>query len=241
MRSQSSLAASFAAGFARRRPRGTRQGGFVFSASRLARRQGPAPGVTPARPLPAMLAPGPAARPAHAFLQLLLRSANATCTRRVLLCILDPANEFVAGQRRDVRPGRERSCVREQRLTQVRRELVHHSTRHDLLAHEEECKRKPRSVVKRRRARRPGPGGGDGDEIVGPAHVQDREACASPIASFVGGSRPEFHGSDGVRLDGREQTAPWPWSTRSSQDVERLRGMSVSPRDARLKDPAFRS
>ena len=51
-----------------------------------------------------MLAPGPAARPAHALLELLLRPADAPFTGLLLLGVLDPADELVARQRRDVLP-----------------------------------------------------------------------------------------------------------------------------------------
>ena len=55
----------------------------------------------PRRPLPAgalaMLAPRPAAGPALAFLQFLLGPPNASLTGGLLLGILDPADELVAG------------------------------------------------------------------------------------------------------------------------------------------------
>ncbi len=45
----------------------------------------------------AVLAPRPAAGPALAFLQLLLGAPNAALSGGLLLGILDPANELVAG------------------------------------------------------------------------------------------------------------------------------------------------
>src|SRR5437868_1305616 len=78
----------------------------------------------------AVLAPWPAAGPTLAFLQLLLGPANATFSGQFLLGILDPANELVAGQRRDVLPGIECRGVGGQRLAQVCRKLVHHPTGH---------------------------------------------------------------------------------------------------------------
>jgi hypothetical protein len=45
----------------------------------------------------AVLAPGPAAGPALAFLQLLLRPPNAALSGGLLLGILGPADELVAG------------------------------------------------------------------------------------------------------------------------------------------------
>ena len=91
------------------------------------------------RPLPAgalaVLAPRPAAGPALAFLQLLLGPANAAFTRHLLLGILDPADELVAGQGRDVLPGIECRGAGDQRLAQVRGQLVHHPAGHSLAAH----------------------------------------------------------------------------------------------------------
>src|ERR1700680_180546 len=90
-------------------------------------------------PLPtgavAVLAPWPAAGPALAFLQLLLRPPNAALSGPVLLGILDPADELVAGQGRDVFPGIECRAVGDQRLTQVRGQLMHHPTGHSPSAH----------------------------------------------------------------------------------------------------------
>ena len=88
----------------------------------------------PTRPLPAgalaVLAPRPAAGPALAFLQLLLGPPNAALSGGRLLGILDPADELVAGQGRDVLPGIECRGVGDQRLAQVRGQLVHHPTGH---------------------------------------------------------------------------------------------------------------
>jgi hypothetical protein len=83
----------------------------------------------------AVLAPWPAAGPTLAFLQFLLGPANAAFSGHLLLGILDPADEFVAGQRRYVPPGIERSAVGDQRLAQVSRKLVHHPTGHSRAAH----------------------------------------------------------------------------------------------------------
>jgi hypothetical protein len=65
----------------------------------------------------AVLAPWPAARSTLAFLQLLLGPTNAACSGRLLLGILDPADELVAGQRCDVLPGIESRGVGDQRLS----------------------------------------------------------------------------------------------------------------------------
>lgn len=56
----------------------------------------------------AVLAPRPAAGPTAAVLELLLRPTNASVSSLALLGVLDPANELVAGKRRDVVPGGER-------------------------------------------------------------------------------------------------------------------------------------
>jgi hypothetical protein len=67
----------------------------------------------------AVVAPRPAAGPTLAFLELLLGSANASFSGRLLLGILDPADELVAGQRREVPPGSERRWAGDQRVAQV--------------------------------------------------------------------------------------------------------------------------
>src|SRR5687768_16604030 len=59
----------------------------------------------------AVVASRPAAGATLAFLELLLCPANAALPRRLLLGILDPADELVAGQGRDVLPCVERRCV----------------------------------------------------------------------------------------------------------------------------------
>ncbi len=73
-------------------------------------------------------------------------SAECGALGSVLLGILDPADELVAGQGRDVLPGIECHAVGDQRLTQVRGQLMHHPTGHSLAAH------RP-IVVSRRQAR----------------------------------------------------------------------------------------
>ncbi len=93
----------------------------------------------PYRPLPtvalAVLAPGPAAGTALAFLELLLGAPNAPLSGGFLLGVLDPADELVAGQGSDVLPGIECRCVRDQRLTEVRRQLMYDPTGHALATH----------------------------------------------------------------------------------------------------------
>src|ERR1035441_4294216 len=83
----------------------------------------------------AVLATRPAAWPALAFLEFLLGPANAAFPGHLLLGILNPADELIAGQRRDVLPGIKGRGVGDQRLAQVYRKLVHHSTGHALTAH----------------------------------------------------------------------------------------------------------
>ena len=60
----------------------------------------------------AVLAPRPAAGPALAFFELLLGPPNAPLSSHLLLGILDPADELIARQGRDVLPGSERLRVR---------------------------------------------------------------------------------------------------------------------------------
>src|SRR5216117_2046089 len=75
-----------------------------------------------------VVAPWPAAGPTLAFLQFLLGPANAAFSGHHLLGILDPADELVAGQRRDVLPGIESRGVGDQRLAKVFWKFVHHAT-----------------------------------------------------------------------------------------------------------------
>ena len=107
-------------------------------------------GMPERQPLPAgalaVLAPRPAAGPALAFLQFLLGPPDAALSGGRLLGILHPADELVAGQGRDVLPGIECRGVGDQRLTQVRGQLMHHPARHSLAAHRA-------TVAGRRRAR----------------------------------------------------------------------------------------
>src|SRR5262245_2784926 len=77
----------------------------------------------------AMVAPGPTAGPTLAFLQLLLGSANPAFSRHPLLGVLDPANELIAGERRDVSPSLESSGIRDERLAQVCGKVVDYPAR----------------------------------------------------------------------------------------------------------------
>src|ERR1700736_4544222 len=90
-------------------------------------------------PLPtgavAVLAPRPAAGPALALLQLLPGPPNAALPSGVLLGMLDPADELVAGQGRDVLPGIECRGIGDQRLEQIHREFMHDPAGHRLAAH----------------------------------------------------------------------------------------------------------
>jgi hypothetical protein len=83
----------------------------------------------------AVPASGPATGPTLAFLQLLAGPANATFSGFLLLCVLDPANELIAGQRRDVIPGIERRRMGDQRVTEVFRKFVYDPTADPLAAH----------------------------------------------------------------------------------------------------------
>ncbi len=83
----------------------------------------------------AVAASRPAAGPALAFLQLLLGPPDTALSGGLLLGILDPADELVAGQGRDVLPGIECRPVGDQCLTQVRGQFMHHPPGHSLAAH----------------------------------------------------------------------------------------------------------
>ena len=83
----------------------------------------------------AVAAPWPAAGPTLAFIQFFHGPANAPFSCHVLLCILDPADELVAGQRCDVLPGVQRRGIGDQRFTQVTGKLVHSPTGHSRVAH----------------------------------------------------------------------------------------------------------
>src|SRR5437899_566927 len=83
----------------------------------------------------AVLATWAAAGPTLALLELLLGPANSAFSRHLLLGILDPADELVAGQRRDVLPDIECCRVGDQRITQVAWKFVHHPTGQSRAAH----------------------------------------------------------------------------------------------------------
>lgn len=82
-----------------------------------------------------VLAPRPAAWSSLAFFQLFLCPADAACSCRGLLGILDPTDELIARQRGDVLPGFESCGVRVQRIAEVGGELVHHAARHSYGTH----------------------------------------------------------------------------------------------------------
>ena len=85
------------------------------------------PGRPSTGPL-AVRAPRPAARSPLPFLELLLGAADASLSGRLPLGILDPADELVAGERRDVLPCVEGGGIGDQRHAQVAREVVNHPT-----------------------------------------------------------------------------------------------------------------
>ena len=72
----------------------------------------------------------PTTGPPLAFLQLLLSPANTAFSGLLLLCVLDPTDELVAGQRSDVLPGHEGCLVEEQGLAQVSGQVVHNPAGH---------------------------------------------------------------------------------------------------------------
>ena len=77
----------------------------------------------------------PAAGATLAFLELLLGPPNAAFSGLLLLGILDPADELVSGERRDVAPSIERGSIGDQRRAQIVGELVHDSTGNSSAAH----------------------------------------------------------------------------------------------------------
>ena len=120
---------------------GSKAVGERGASGRAGRREYVRGGLRPARVgrLPtsglAVLAPRPTAGPALAFVQLLLRPSDASLSGHLLLGILDPTDELVARQGRDVLLGSERRAVGDQRLAEVCRQLVHHAAGHSLAAH----------------------------------------------------------------------------------------------------------
>src|SRR5215204_4578203 len=82
----------------------------------------------------AVLAPGPAAGAALAFLEPFPGAADAPHPRLLFFRVLDPADELVAGERRDVVPGGEGGGAGDEGLAEVRREGVDRSAG-DGLAH----------------------------------------------------------------------------------------------------------
>src|ERR1700759_1355840 len=83
----------------------------------------------------AVLATRPAAGPAEAFLEFLLGPADAALSGRSLFGVIDPADELVARQGRDVLPSGQCRRIGKQRLAQVCGQLVHHSARSPVAAH----------------------------------------------------------------------------------------------------------
>jgi len=88
-----------------------------------------------ARALLAVFAARPAARSPHPRLQLLLRPADPACACLRELCIYHPAHELVAGQGGEGPPSTARLGAPHKCPPQVRRELVHHTTRDTPRAH----------------------------------------------------------------------------------------------------------
>jgi hypothetical protein len=68
--------------------------------------------------------------------QLLLCPANAAFSRVRVFGVLDPADELVAGQRRDVLPSVECRGITDQCGAQVRGQLMYHPSGNALAAHE---------------------------------------------------------------------------------------------------------
>ena len=71
-----------------------------------------------------------------AFFQLFSGPTNATFSSGLLLGVVDPADELVACQGSDVDPGGERRRAGDERLSEIGRKLVDHSTGHSFAAHD---------------------------------------------------------------------------------------------------------
>jgi hypothetical protein len=114
-----------------------------------------------------MLAPRPAARSTLALLQFLLGAANASFARLLLLRILDPADELIAREGRDVLPRGQRRVVADQRRAQIGWQLVHDTTRHSRAVHHAK-------IIQR------GSGGNDLRDQGARHGRRRRRACSSP-------------------------------------------------------------
>src|SRR5688572_12620761 len=83
----------------------------------------------------AVAAAGPTAGTPLALFQFLAGSADASFARLLLPCVLDPADELVAGERCDVIPGSERRRIGDARAAQVCGQLVYNAAWYALVAH----------------------------------------------------------------------------------------------------------
>jgi hypothetical protein len=83
----------------------------------------------------AVLAAGPATRPALTLLEFFLGASDPTLSGGLPLGVIDPADELVARQRRDVSPRSQRPGVGQQCRTQVGGKLVHYPAGHRVTAH----------------------------------------------------------------------------------------------------------
>ena len=82
-----------------------------------------------------VLAAGPAAGSTLAFFEFFLGATDTTFSSRELFGILDPADEFVASQGRDVIPRRQRTGIGRQCPSQVRGQFVYDAAGHPWTAH----------------------------------------------------------------------------------------------------------
>ncbi len=72
-----------------------------------------------------MWAARPTARPAFAVLEVLAAPDDALRSRLGLFGGVDPADPFIAGERRNIPPGRQRLRIGAERRFQVQRQSVH--------------------------------------------------------------------------------------------------------------------
>jgi hypothetical protein len=77
----------------------------------------------------------PTTRTALTVFELFLRAPDSSLSRDVLLRIVHPADELIAGQGRDVLPRIQCRSVDQQRTSQVGRKFVYHAAWYSLNAH----------------------------------------------------------------------------------------------------------
>jgi hypothetical protein len=82
-----------------------------------------------------MCAARPTTGTALTLFEFFLGPTNPPLACHLLFGVIDPANELIASERRDVPPRIEGGIVRDERATQIGREFMDHATRYPLSAH----------------------------------------------------------------------------------------------------------